>query len=67
MIEKEKVREGRNLPEKTKTKQPINNLTLHTTKVNDKKQEQERVKEYIQEGIKTAITLYSFTLKKMES
>jgi hypothetical protein len=35
MIEKEKVREGRNLPEKTKIKQPTNNLTLHRAKVND--------------------------------
>jgi hypothetical protein len=57
MIEKEKVREGGNLPEKTKTKQPINNLTLHTTKVNDKKQKQERVKEYIQEGIKNGYNI----------
>jgi hypothetical protein len=63
MIEKEKVREGGNLPGKPKPK-PINNLTSITAKINDKIQE--RVKEYIQEGIKNGYNIILFHIENGE-
>ena len=55
MNEKEKAKEGGNLPGKTKTNKPINNLTSITAKINDKIKE--RFKEYVKLGIDNGFNL----------